>query len=86
MQYQKNFYNMADEIMIEGKKIYPERKKYERTGNCPKCNSKNYTYIEIDKEYSLQCHAADCKLEMGAPYTAEGIKSILTNYKEYYGN
>ena len=40
MQYQKNFYNMADEKMIEGKKIYPERKKYERTGNCPKCNSK----------------------------------------------
>ena len=77
---------MADKIVIKGKKIYPERKKYERIGNCPKCNSKNYTYIEIDKEYSLQCHAADCKLEMGAPYTEEGIKSILTNYKEYYGN
>jgi len=76
----------TDRIVIKGKILHPERKKYERYGCCPKCLSKNYTYILIDKEYSFQCHNEDCKMEIGDPYTEEGIKSILTNYKEYYGD
>ena len=40
-----------NEIIIEGKKIYPKRKKYERDGCCPNCKSKNYTYLEIDTAY-----------------------------------
>ena len=31
---------MADRIVIEGKIIYPERKKYERHGACPACEGK----------------------------------------------
>ena len=74
----------TDRIVIKGKILHPERKKYERYGCCPKCLSKNYTYVEIDREYHMLCHK--CNYEVGVPYTEEGIKSILTDYKEYYGN
>ena len=71
---------MADRIVIEGKIIYPKRKKYERHGACPACEGKNYTYIEIDKEYYLQCHDVKCKMEIGAPYTEEETKSIIEEF------
>jgi len=71
---------MADRIVIEGKIIYPERKKYERYGACPACEGKDYTYIEIDKEYHIKCHEAFCGYEVGDPYTEEETKSIIKEY------
>ena len=66
---------VRDQIIIKGKKILPERKKYERDGCCPNCKSKNYTYVEIDREYHMLCHK--CNYEVGVPYTDEAINNRL---------
>ena len=67
-----------DQIIVKGKKILPEKQKYERDGCCPNCKSKNYTYIEIDREYHMLCH--ECNYEVGEAYTEEETKSIIKEY------